>query len=259
MRSCAPPCTSQASPTFQQLPELLLLLGDLVQEELGVEVANFGWGQAATCTVLGPVGATGREERCEEQVVHSGEGQTDPSPTPSWGQTPSLGQQCSELQGAGLSDGQALPCPDLLRTSHARVHSHSPVSPCMATPAHLSSLSAGFNPLPSLCPRRAGLSPVPQAICSHPSWGAGSQLCSSTSAPLCYPQSTGYTSFHGCRREVFILTDRAKPRHTAHLSHALLLLQTLGCCCPCHSPSCPPACLPHHTYLSIKIFTDLVF
>lgn len=60
MRSCAPPCTSQASPTFQQLPELLLLLGDLVQEELGVEVANFGWGQAATCTVLGPVGGHGQ-------------------------------------------------------------------------------------------------------------------------------------------------------------------------------------------------------
>lgn len=41
---CPPPSTPQASPTFQQLPELLLLLGDLIQEELGVEVANFGWG-----------------------------------------------------------------------------------------------------------------------------------------------------------------------------------------------------------------------
>lgn len=52
----------QVSPTFQQLPELLLLLGNLVQEELGVEVADFGWGQAATCTVLGPVGDRGQRE-----------------------------------------------------------------------------------------------------------------------------------------------------------------------------------------------------
>lgn len=44
------------APTFQQLPQLLLFLGDLVQEEFGVEVADFGWGQAATCTVLSPVG-----------------------------------------------------------------------------------------------------------------------------------------------------------------------------------------------------------
>lgn len=55
-----PPGTPEASPTFQQLPELLFLLGYLIQEELGVEVADFGWRQAATCTVLGPVGDHGQ-------------------------------------------------------------------------------------------------------------------------------------------------------------------------------------------------------
>lgn len=81
-------CTPQVSPTFQQLPQLLLLLSNLIQEELGVEVANFGWGQAATCTVLSPV-EDGRQSGMSYKVDLR-EGQLPP-PAPSWSQTPSLG------------------------------------------------------------------------------------------------------------------------------------------------------------------------
>lgn len=82
-RACplSPSHTPPASPTFQQLPELLLLLGDLVQEELGVEVPDFGWRQAATCTVLGPVGDRGRRGEVRDRT-HTGEG-LDPPRAPS--------------------------------------------------------------------------------------------------------------------------------------------------------------------------------
>lgn len=46
--------TGEATLTFQQLPQLFLLLGNFIQEELGVEMAYLGRGQAAPCAVLGP-------------------------------------------------------------------------------------------------------------------------------------------------------------------------------------------------------------
>lgn len=62
--------------TLQQLPQLLLLLGDLVQEELGVEVADLGGGKAPTRAVLSPSG-TGTKMRGE-----TGGHSSSPSPFP---------------------------------------------------------------------------------------------------------------------------------------------------------------------------------
>lgn len=46
--------SGEASLTFQQLPQLFFLLGNLIQEELRIKMSNLGRGQAAPCAVLGP-------------------------------------------------------------------------------------------------------------------------------------------------------------------------------------------------------------
>lgn len=123
-----PPRTPSASPTFQQLPELLLLLGDLVQEELGVEVPDFGRRQAATCTVLGPVGDRGRRGEVRDRT-HTGEG-LDPPQAPS--QTPSKAKSLPLGGSRDLPPSTTRTLPQWLRAasaSPALLHLHPTTFP----------------------------------------------------------------------------------------------------------------------------------
>lgn len=69
--------------TFKHLPQLLLLLGHLVQEELGVQVADLRGRKGAASAGLGP-GGSGRGICCEELSPVS------PPSLPGWAWPPKL-------------------------------------------------------------------------------------------------------------------------------------------------------------------------